>query len=531
MRNLSLKYSFSLAVISGVLTAFTFPTMFSGFMFPNLGFLAWVSLVPLFFAIYNSGPRRAFLLAFITGLVYYAISLYWLYNALTRYGNISPLGTIILLFFMMVILASFVGLAPAWVSWTRQRWGGSSFYLLPVAWVAVDLIRNYFPAGGFPWNSLGYSQGFYPIFIQLADIFGIYGITFLIVLVNQLFVDLSISLSEDNKSGALVKGAIVVVIFTVVLSYGWYRLETVETRSPVNSELKIALVQGNIAQDEKEGEEFFEENLSVYKNYMEWALKSGVSLAVWPESAYPYVIPLVVDGVKPHILGLDPTDPNNPWLLFGTLMSEGLGGVDDTLYNSAVLVSSNGQIVGKYHKGHLVPFGEYVPYRNVFFFVRKLVDTLGEFKAGEAFLPVSMYDYKLGPLVCYEDVFPEISRSMTINGSDILINITNDAWYGWTSAAYQHLAISVFRAVENRRYVLRATNTGVSAVIDSLGRIELKSGLFEPAFIVSNVPMLKGHTVYDRIGDLFAYLCVIFVLFVTIVVLIKIVIKTKSTSP
>lgn len=521
MKNLSLKYSILLAAVSGIITAFAFPTMFSGLMLPNLGFLAWFSLVPLFVAVDHAGVRRAFILVFIAGLIYYSISLYWLYNALTEYGGLSPLVSITILSLMMVILSIYLALAPSWVSWFRSRCGGSAIYLLPIAWVAVELARNYFPAGGFPWNNIAYSQSGYPILIQIADMTGVYGVTFLIIMVNQLFAGLIAKGSGLDIRQVETNLVVVAVIFAIVLAYGWYRLETSPVRSPAVRMVRAALIQGNIPQDEKWDVDLMEENLGVYKKYMQWIKDSAVDLAIWPESAYPYVVPLEAIGFKPEKLGVNPKKEDSPWLLMGALSID-RDRPDRALYNSVILADNGGMIIDRYHKKHLVPFGEYVPYRKALFFVKKLVEPLGDFMAGKGYTPLLVRDnFMVGPLVCYEDVFPEISREQVRNGANLLVNMTNDAWYGYSSAAHQHLAISVFRAVENRRYMLRATNTGVTAVIDPRGKVELESDLFVPTFVVAGVPVLDGLTIYDRIGDLFAYICAAIVVLLSIVVVIR----------
>lgn len=511
MKDISRKYSVLLAVVSGLLTAFAFPARFGSLMLPDLGFLAWFSLVPLFVAIYHASLRRTFTLTFITAFIYHGIALYWLYKALTEYGKLSPLVTVLVLALMMTILAVYVSLAPAWTRWFRKRWGGSSIYLLPTAWVTVMIIRNYFPAGGFPWANISHTQAGYPIIIQNADLFGVYGLAFFMIMVNQLLAELVIGWGEAKKLHLGIKALAAVVIFSVVLAYGWYRMETIQTRSPSDRTIRVALVQGNIPQEEKWNDKMLAENFEVYSRYMNWISSGDITLTIWPESAYPYVVPLKANKLNAEKFGLNPEKKNSSWLLFGALLVDKVGN-EEKMYNSSILVDNAGDIKGFYHKGHLVPFGEYVPFRKLLFFAKKLVAPVGDFVAGKGAFPLTMKDFKIGPLICYEDVFPEISREMVVNGANILINMTNDAWYGWTSAAYQHLSTSVFRAVENRRYVLRATNTGVTAVIDPRGKVELESRLFTRGVMATGVSLFNGVTVYDRIGDLFAYLCALVVL-------------------
>ncbi len=508
MKKMSFIYALFLAAISGVVTSFVFSTRFGEWMLPNLGFLVWFSLVPLFVAIRGRSIRETFVLAFTTGFIYHGLATYWLYNAMTIFGKLAPAAAVATLIVMMVILSTYVAFAPTWCCWVQKRFGGSPLILTPVAWVMADLILNYFPAGGFSWNSLAYSQAFYPVMIQSADLFGIFGITFLIILVNRLIAEIIVSWQEPRRRYLVMKSAIVILLLAVNVAYGWYRLETEVYRVPGARMARIAMVQGNIPQEKKWDERYLEENLGVYQEYMRWIKDSDVDLIVWPESSYPYVVPLSVKRIKPEKLGLNSERPESAWLLFGALSIDRSVKEYGQLYNSALLVDNQGEIVDRYHKAHLVPFGEYIPYKEVFFFVKKLAAPVGDFKPGEGFEPIKVRDdFKIGPLICYEDVFPEIGRHLTKNGANVLINLTNDAWYGWTSAAHQHLGISIFRAVENRRYLLRATNTGVTAIIDPAGKVELESQLYNKSFGVSGIPMLTGLTIYDRIGDLFAYIC------------------------
>lgn len=515
MKKISSLHAILLAVASGIVTGFVFPTMFAGYMLPNLGFLAWVSLVPLFVAISVAPPRKAFLLAFITGFIYCSISMFWLYNALTVYGKLSVVVSIGILFLMMVILGSLIALAPAFTAWAKLK-GGASIYILPIAWVAVEVVRNYFPFGGCPWNNIVYSQAGYPLLIQTADIFGIYGISFLIIMINQFFADMITKGFRENRTRIIVEAAVVLVIFAMFIAYGWYRLETVSSHPSSSNSTRIALVQGNIPQDEKWDNAHMEKNLNVYRSEMKKVEGSSVSLVVWPESADPYLVPMHFKSISAATLGFSPQAKDKPWLLFGAL-SVDIASKSQSLYNSAILVDPNGIIMDRYHKMHLVPFGEYVPFKKLLFFAKKLVEPVGNFMEGASQQVLKVKDYIVGPLICYEDVFPEISRGHVRGGANILINLTNDAWYGRTSGPFQHLGISTLRAVENRRFMLRSTNTGVTAVVDPLGKVELKSDIFTLSLITAVVPILTGQTFYNKYGSLTDMLWIVlaFVVFVS----------------
>lgn len=524
MHKLSIKYSVLLAVISGVLTGLVFPLRFGPVIFPNLGFLVWFSLVPLFVAIQFTDKRNTFLLTFISAFIWFSISFSWLYNALTRYGHLSPAVSIVILFLMMVVLGSYHGVVPVWVKWIQSKWKIPALFLLPVAWTAQELCRSHFPAGGFPWNNLAYSQYAYPLFIQTADLFSVYGITFLIILVNYFIAEMIVVFGSGKRAvlNQTWKAVVVVVLFSLMLAYGGFRLSTIDVRSPAIQKVRVAIVQGNIPEEDIQDEGKLEENLETYRKYMGWTKNSNIELTIWPESSYPYIVPRGADGIEPEGLGLNVSSKAPSWLLFGALGAD-IGEKEvEGFYNSAVLVDNVGKIRGWYHKNHLVPFGEYVPLRRALFFVGKLVSVVGDLIPGTELKPLVAGQLKIGPLICYEDIFPEIARGMTIGGARLLVNITNDAWYGFSSAAYQHMGISVFRAVENRRYLLRAANTGVSAVINPKGAIEMRSQIFEPSFAATTISLFDEITIYDYIGDLLAYLFAGIVGLLTIARLLKV---------
>jgi len=197
-----------------------------------------------------------------------------------------------------------------------------------------------------------------------------------------------------------------------------------------------------------------------------------------------------------------------PYVLLGSISER----PDGMYHNSVVLFDAQGEIKGRYHKAHLVPFGEYVPYKKLLFFASKLTEPVGNFMPGESFEPLDVGGRPAGPLVCYEDIFPEISRRLVSRGAQFLVNVTNDAWYGRSSAAFQHMALAVFRAVETRRFLVRATNTGVSAVVAPTGKINAMSDIFHDAVIVAPIGLRDEITAYVRYGDWFAYACAAYVL-------------------
>jgi apolipoprotein N-acyltransferase len=228
---------------------------------------------------------------------------------------------------------------------------------------------------------------------------------------------------------------------------------------------------------------------------------------VWPETAAPFFFQ---DTNKMQSEILDVARISENWLLFGSPSYQRDCDGDAaclSFLNSAFLLSPQGKILGRYDKVHLVPYGEYVPLRKMFPFINKLVIGVGDFRSGEGYNPLTMNDHKLGVLICYEGIFPEASRAYKKKGADLLVNITNDAWFGSTSAPYQHLSMTVFRAVENRLYIVRSANTGISAIIDPTGRIVAQTELFERTALRDAIKFINNKTFYSVYGDVFVLIC------------------------
>lgn len=515
---MKLKHQILFSILTGVLVCISFPTLIAGVHFPEMGWLIWIALVPLFFAINDATPRRAFTLTFIAAAVWYSGSLFWVYRAMHTFGRLPVFTSFMVLILLVVIVSVYISLAPLFAKIIEKRWRGESIILLPVCWMAMEIFKNYFPCNGFPWSNLAMSQWKMLPVIQIADIVGIYGLIFLIVWVNVFIVEVIGVLRHERKSFFVPKCVTTCVLLAVTLIYGAYKISSVENSLSRVPSLSVGLIQGNISQDEKWEKGRAEKNLNTYRAGTRRLLESPVDIVIWPESAFPWTFNVSDNIIDPRALGL-PTEflGRLPHTLFGAISENDT----DNYFNSAILADGSGNIVAKYHKAHLVPFGEYVPYKKLLFFARKLTQPVGTFLSGNSYEPLKAAGVKFGVLICYEDVFPEISRKTVLAGAEFLANLTNDAWYGVSSAAFQHVALSVFRAVENRRFLVRATNTGVSAVIMPTGKIMIESGIFEPALIVSPIALLNNITPYTRLGDWFAWGCVAYMLFGLIMVIGK----------
>lgn len=499
-----------LALFSGILIALSFPT-------PGLAFLAWIALIPLLIAFEDTSYRTAFRVGFICGIGAYAGILYWLNVVLTRYGELPWIVSLSVYLLLVFWLALFFGLAVMTARIGENQEIKSAF-TLPIAWVAFDLLRS-FLFSGFPWAMLGYSQYRILPLIQIADVIGVYGITAVIVLANVVLYRVLRALSGAGVPYP-VKSAVILLLFMILLlGYGFKRLN-IQAENP-DAPIQVALIQGNIPQDIKWSASFRDQTINIYERLSREAAKvGGIDLIVWPESAVPFFFqdePRQAERLRELARNLETT------LLFGSPAYELRNGLP-TLMNSAFVVAPTGKTIGRSDKLHLVPFGEYVPFGSFFPFITKIVEGIGDFAPGKHAVPLNIGKTVAGTLVCYEIIFPEIAREYVNNGARLLINITNDAWFGKTSAPYQHMAIAVFRAVETRTPLIRAANTGITAIVDQNGHIGTMTELFVEGYRTGSVSPGTADSLYLKIGDAPAWLCI----FLTVLIFIRAGIRKKQ---
>ena len=487
------RRDYILAALSGILLALSFPK-------PDISLLAWCAFVPLLLAIGRKSPAKAFRLGFVAGLTAYGGLLYWLNIVMVTYGKLHWSVSVCL----YLTLAAYIALYVAGVAFFVRKGevaGLSPLLSFPVMWVGLEYVRSFFLTG-FPWASLGYSQYRLLPLIQIADITGVYGVSFLIAFANVVLYRLVKGIvTRDARSYPVKSGAILVLLLVATIGYGTRQLRREENGTP----LKVGLIQGNISQDVKWDPAFQQATVEIYERLSRLAGREKCDLVVWPESAAPFFFQSD-EKYTSRIQGL--TRELNSYLLFGSPAFEKR---DDkvSFLNSAFLLSPAGEVLGRSDKMHLVPFGEYVPLARFLPFVNKLVQGIGDFSPAASLKPLSTGKGEIGVLVCFEGIFPELARTYVQEGSRLLVNISNDAWYKRSSAPYQHLAMTVFRAVENHVPLVRATNTGISAIIDSNGELRDATPIFQEAVVVGTVRMGEGNTLYDRLGDLFARLCLI----------------------
>ena len=303
---------------------------------------------------------------------------------------------------------------------------------------------------------------------------------------------------RPSRKNALGCAVVVVVLLVGLNLYGARRMHATDQAAASSEQAKVALVQGNIDQAQKWDPRFQMQTTVKYRQLSLEPPAKSADLIVWPETATPFyfladpiLTQMVMEGIK----------RTHAYFVIGSPSYASEDRQRLIYHNSAYLISPQGELKGKYDKVHLVPFGEYVPLKRFLPFIHKLVAQVGDFKPGLRGNTLPWKNHALGMLICYEVIFPELARAMVQNGADLLVNITNDAWFGTTSAAYQHFSMAVFRAVENRRVLVRAANTGISGFIDANGRELETTPLFKQAVIARKVPLLKMRTLYSRWGD------------------------------
>jgi len=474
---------------SGLLLACSFPQ-------PDLPFFAWFALVPLLLVM----AKRPFASGFMAGFAFFAPLLYWLNIVMTTYGQLNPFFSLVAHLLLVTYLALFCASAT-WLSCRLEMiLRLPPVITMPVIWVALEYLRGLL-FSGFPWGLIGYSQQSLPWMIQAADLTGVYGISMLMLLINGAAAGM---LKTPRSRFAQLTAITVVLLLAGHLGYGYWR--TAKTPDQRSDQLSVALVQGNIDQSIKWNPDQRQKTIDLYRNLSAQAAARGIDLIIWPEAAAPFY--LQDENPLSRQVRAVPRQLESYLLVGGPAYEPETSGRGYRYYNSAYLFSPQGKSLGRSDKIHLVPFGEYVPLGRLLGFIDKLVVGVGDFSAGRV-RPLSLDGHSLGVLVCYEAIFPELARDYVRQGSDLLINITNDAWFGRSPASRQLLAMTRFRAIENRIWIARAANTGISALVSPSGRVTLATPLFETLQVSGQVGLGAQPTVYRRYGDLLPLLCLV----------------------
>lgn len=498
-----------LSITSGLLLTASFPCF-------DIHILAWGALIPLLIALNGRNVKTGFFLGGITGLVFFIGAVFWVTNSVHFYGGIPFLPASLITLLLCSYLALYPALFAAVIVYGRSKFPALLFILAPAVWTSLELARTYVFTG-FPWSLLGYSQYRVLPVIQIADITGVYGVSFLIVLINAALAGF---LMNRKKYIGLIIAAL---SLSLVLGYGSFRL-----RAPQGADgIRVSVVQGNIEQDKKWDPAYQAEVISTYKRLTQEALADRPDLIVWPETATPFFFGSDRQSDRTLTQDLRAFVKNiRVPLLFGSPTYEVKPGRKVHLRNSAFFMDRRGNVDASYSKLHLVPFGEYVPLKGLLFFIEKMVQAIGDFQPGIDYTVMTIHPerpdatevhsvkdrvssngVKLSTVICYEIIFPDLVRKFVDRGAEIMTTVTNDAWFGRTPAPYQHFSMAVFRAVENSVPIARAANTGISGFIDSNGRILATSDIFTEAYLTHTIIPGTRRTFYTGHGDIFAYAC------------------------
>ncbi len=465
-----------------------------------------VCLVP-FFSLLSTAPsaRKASLYGFITGLLLYPLQLYWIVTVLQQYGGLNWILAVAATLLLVIYMSFYPALFAAGFHLLEKN---GSFFLLPAAgaalWVGLDWLRSWF-ISGFPWMDIGYGLWSQPRLLQAADLFGHYSHTFLIVLINAtIYVILCRKYQRVQKVGGFLFLAVLCLMLGWYSSYRWQQIEAIIHQARKTT---VGVVQGNVEQTRKWSPE---ERLRTVNDYLRLSQSligdNPPSLIVWPETALPFY-PRRDDLFEPVIDFVDhstiPLLSGAPW--FEAEQSPTRREI--SYFNGALLVQPKALFTFGYYKSHLVPYGEYVPLKRYLPFLAPLVEAAGDFSPGTIEEPLQAGQIRAGALICFESIFSDLSRAWVKAGANLLVNLTNDAWYGKSSAPHQSWAMTVYRSVETRRALVRSANTGISGFIDPLGQIDRQSDLFVEWAGNSEVPLLSTETFFVRGGYLFAPIC------------------------
>ncbi len=494
--NRSAAVRLGMAAASGVLLSCCFPLA-------NWNFLVWVAGAPLILAaLYQPKLRHAYLLGALTGAVFLATSVYWFVGVMQRYGQL-PLGVAVAAMIpFLLVFSSFWGVFSLAIAWAARRSAGTALILAPPLWVALELARTYYFISGFPWDLLGYGVSALGL-RQIAAYTAVYGLSFLAVTTQVLVVWVALKPQAARLATA--------AIWVLVLIGSNRALQPPPPRQGRNL---AVLVQPNVPLDDSADEQWVPwQNPAKLNRLVQLSLDAvrqhtagvaGTPLVIWAENPAPF------------FFGRDPVFTNAMEEMARTARAEVItntitfrGGDERLPRNSAVVLDPQGNAVLRYDKIHLVPFGEYVPAWVQIFGAGKITSQVGNFVPGRHFDSAQTPQGRAAIFICYEAIFPQLVRKLADQHAGVLVNISNDAWYGDSAARFQHLMMARFRAIENERYLLRATNDGITCAVDPYGRVIASVPEHRQVALALRFDYLTGSTFYGRHGDVFAWACVL----------------------
>ncbi len=495
-RALQLLHRWILPAVTGLFYALALPPY-------NHSEAGWFALVPLLFALEGCRPGEAFRRGFLAGLVFFGMTTWWIIH-------VSLPGMVALIAF----LALYLGVAGLFLSKLSSEndsvWRNIFAAVAGAAgWVTLEWLRGHVPLGGFGWDGLGVTQSVAPPLIQFASVTGVYGVSALVFILNYAFFCTIRRYLRNIGNAAPVRRLswefyLAMLLVGSVFIYGLRKIESVPVCGPRHV-LHLALVQGNVPQSLKFDEREKPMILDRYRSLTTTATLEKVDLIIWPETATPDAL-----RYDPETFAVvtNVTAQTQAYLLTGTIDFTPHSDPVEA-FNAVALVRPDGLVAGVYRKMHLVPFGEYVPLRKIGSFLKWFTPITDSFERGRDATLFNVHGLKFGAVICFEDTLPDLYRRFVKRGADFMVNLTNDAWFQDSPAAEMHLANAVFRAVENRRNLLRCTNNGMTCLVDQSGFVRHRAAPFTPATLefTLSVPTELPVTFYTRYGDVFAGAC------------------------
>jgi len=457
--------------------------------------LAWGWLAPVLGSAVVRRPRKALSDGWLCGTAFFVVLLRWLDHTFRHYSAIPWPVTWLPILALAAYCGLYVGITATAVSWLARRIGaGPALAAAPVLWVGGEWVRGHL-MDGFPWGLLGYSQHSRLAVIQIAELTGVYGVSFLVVAANSALAA-GVTLGVRRAAPGV---AATVALLVAALIFGWSALADEERAA--RRTVRVAVIQPSIEQSLKWDPARHAETMAVYEALTRAAARSRPAAIVWPETAATIFLrgDLELLARLTRLAG----EVGAP-LIVGSI--DRLDGPRGQFLNSAFFLTEQG-IRAKYDKIHLVPFGEYVPLSGLIGFVRGWAEFISDFAAGETATVFPLPGAPFGTVICYEVIFPELFREFVREGAAFMGNITNDAWFGETSGPWQHLGMLPLRAVEHRVAIARAANTGVSALVEPTGRVGAILPLQERGVLTGTIALRGRTTLYTRWGDWFPYAC------------------------
>ena len=495
--NLSKTVRLLLALVSGIALALAYPLF-------NLPILGWIAPAILIVAVIGERPRFAIVLGFLQGAVYFGLDLPWFFNVMRQYGPLPVAQAAGIFLLIVLILSIFHAVFAAAIAWLGNVSPKRACLAAPFLWVALEFGAMYMPAIGFPWNLLGYVAAGNLAFVQITSITGIFGLSFVVAAYNGLLAWAVLQFSQYKKAECKWLGGATAALILIALAGPQFVPRTsanhvahlVQTNFPVSNGYPTDWMKTHAAEMDQL------EQISID------AAQKASGIVVWPEVPAPFSL----QDADFHARAQRIARGAGNGFLVGVIDWKPLGNGQLGASNSAALLDANGALDFIYDKIHLVPFSEYVPWRSWFFFARDLTSLIGDFQPGSQYKVGKIAGGPFSVYICYEAIFPNEVRRFTLGGAQLFINISDDGWFGGSGAPQQHLAMARVRAVENRRWLLRDTNDGVTVSVDPYGRIAARLQPNTRGELDAPYAFRSDLTMFTRWGDWLPWLCVLIAL-------------------